>query len=221
MKRKHGELFERQVNFDCLQQIRCSRPKQKNVEDYAISAKMASQWLRLVMIKYFPVRLIGGCNQRRLIKLMKILFTKPNYALIRRDSLLQGFKTLPWTQNSEVTVKFGNWFIDLMLKMLCNTFYITDNSVNVTQFYHKWDWRMLTQKKMADLATKKKVNEVVKSPEEVVTNVRFLPAKNKLRMLMPFKSQIKQFMKVLNALTLRTNRELRMMNSPSHGVTRK
>ena len=200
MRKKYGERFERQINFNCLQQIKRVPfgPKPTQVEDHAITAKMASKWLRLVMIRYFPIGLLDGRTQRRLIKLMEVLFGKPVKAIIKREFLLNAFgDKLPWTQNAETIKKFGNWFIDLLLMLLRNTFYVTENSKNVTQFYHKWDWRMLTEKKMADLAKQRKVTKVeAPNPNEVTTNVRFLPAKNKLRMLMPYKRQIQSLMKV-------------------------
>ena len=50
------------------------------LEDRAFTPEEAKRWLRLIYMHYFPVNLLGGANQRRLFRRIKILFEQPRYA---------------------------------------------------------------------------------------------------------------------------------------------
>ena len=50
------------------------------LEDRAFTPEEAKRWLRLIYMHYFPVDILGGANQRRLFRRIKILFEQPKKA---------------------------------------------------------------------------------------------------------------------------------------------
>ena len=166
------------------------------------------------MIKYFPGRLLGTSNQRRFVNQLEKLFSKPHMYYGKKLTYPYTFVTdvfkddLPWTKDEKVKTSVTKWLLDVVLDELVNTFYITENTKSNVLYFHKWDWSMIKDKHMKNLANEKKLVQVEEDEDIVGTRIRFLPSGNKLRMLMPFQEQIAQRMNDVPFDTPNRDREM-------------
>ena len=121
------------------------------LEDRAFTPEEAKRWCRLIYMHYFPVNLLGGANQQRLFRRIKILFEQPRSAklTIHFISKYIQVKSIPWIeasldQNSKIASMVKS--MRYLLIKLRNIFYLTENKNNNNLFWHQFEWKNSTMK---------------------------------------------------------------------------
>ena len=169
------------------------------LEDRAFTPEEVKRWFRLIYMHYFPVNLLGGANQRRLFRRIKLLFEQPRSAklTIHFISKCIQVKSIPWMeasldQNSktESIAKLITIIMRYLLIELRNTFYLTENKNNNNLFWQKFEWKDSTTNHIKMYL---KARAMVPDPNTTKNRpalIRFIPSGDKFRMVMPLSKQI-------------------------------
>ena len=168
------------------------------LEDRALTPEEAKRWLRLIYMHYFPVDILGGANQRRLFRKIKILFEQPKKAKLTMHFISKHIQieSIPWIDASldqETKTRFVAKLITILMNTLLievrNTFYLTENNKNKNLFWHKFEWKDST---MEHIRCREKGGGLVPASKssQNPAGVRFIPSGNKFRMVMPLSAQI-------------------------------
>ena len=174
------------------------------MEERAFTPEEAKRWFRLVYMHYFPVNILGGANQRRLFRRIKILFEQPRTAelSIHFISKYIQIESIPWLeasldQDSKTTcmAKLITVIMGTMLKELSNTFYLTENSKNKNLFWHKFEWKDSTMEHINLYLNGGGLVSVSHNAQKLFktdgpAEIRFIPSGDKFKMVMPLNRQI-------------------------------